>query len=288
MVPTLPIIAPLRTPDIPILHTTLAPAVNAINIPADIHDAPAVTADGYDDHSNGIDTHKPGWRPEVCRILLICAGPNDRPDSLYNLLRNVPGLDCVNYDIANGAQFDIVDDTVWDRLLAEVSALEYVACLASPPCNTYSRLHSLPGPPPLRDVEGSGRYGRSDLSPRSKEHVRKHTLISTRVAHVLTQFTRPRVPWIFEAPWATEKQTSALNLDEYRSLLAMDGVTKTLGYQCPFGGLSPKPSAWVLSGIDFTGMPQSCPIHFVNGITRQPAQWYTSHMHHLVARRSIS
>ena len=85
----------------------------------------------------------------------------------------------VNYDVANGAQFDIVDDTVWDRLLAEVSALEYVACIASPPCNTYSRLHSLPGPPPLRDVEGSGRYGRSDLSPRSKEHARKHTLIST-------------------------------------------------------------------------------------------------------------
>jgi hypothetical protein len=137
--------------------------------------------------------------------------------------------------------------------------MEYVGCVACPPCGSYSKLHSLPGPPPLRDVTGPGRYGRSDLSPRSKERVRKHTLISTRVAHVLTHFTRLKVPWIFEAPWATANEVSALNLDEFIKLLAMHDVVKTQGYQCPFGGRSPKPTAWVSFGVDLSAMPSSCP-----------------------------
>ena len=182
-----------------------------------------------------------------------------RPDSLFNLFTAVEGFECINYDVANGPQFDIVDDVVWDTIYTAVTSLEYVGCVACPPCSTYSQLHSLPGPPPLRDATGPGRYGRSNLLPPVKERVRKHTLITTRVAQILTHFTRLKVPWIFEAPWATDNQVSALNLDEFVNLLAMHGVTKTKGFQCPFGGKSPKPSAWVSMGVELCSMPNGCP-----------------------------
>ena len=240
-------------------------------------ETPAASTDVRDDSAGCLGTQSPAEPSISYTVLLLCAGPNERDDSLYNLLRKVPGINCINYDIANGTQFDIVDDTVWDRLITAVSALEYVACFASPPCSSYSCLHLLPGPPPLRDATGPGRYGRSDLSPRSKEHVRKHTLISTRVAHVLGEFVRLCRPWLFEAPWASEKQTSSLNLDEYQKLLALDGVNKQLGYQCPFGGLAPKPSAWVSYRMDLKDMPHSCP-HSVR-------QWYNQRTGEMVSKR---
>ena len=215
--------------------------------------------DGYEDLSSGNIISNITWKPDTSRILLLCGGSDDRPDSLSNLFKTVAGFEPTNYDTANGPQFDIVDDSVWDKLHSESTSLEYVGCVACPPCGPMSKLHSLPGPPPLFDVKGPGRYGRSDLSPRSKERVRKHILLTTRVAQMLTHFTRLRIPWIFEAPWTTDNEVSALNLDEFVSLLAMDGVVKTLGYQCPFGGRSPKPTAWVTFGVDVSAMPSNSP-----------------------------
>ena len=218
-------------------HREPQPTYEAVTIPGATlcSQDPAVTRDGYDDYSIGQPLSNITWRPDKCRILLLCGGPDDRPDSVYNLFTAAEGFECTNYDVANGPQFDIVDDLVWDTIYTAVTSLEYVGCVACPPCSTYSQLHSLPGPPPLRDATGPGRYGRSNLLPPVKERVRKHTLISTRVAQILTHFTRLKVPWIFEAPWATENQVSALNLDEFVNLLAMHGVTKTIGFQCPFG-----------------------------------------------------
>ena len=215
--------------------------------------------DGYEDHSQAIPRTEITWKPDKSRILLLCGGSDDRPDSLSNLFKTVANFEPTNYDTANGPQFDIVDDSVWDTLHAEASTMEYVGCVACPPCGPMSKLHSLPGPPPLFDVKGPGRYGRSDLSPRSKERVRKHILLTTRVAQMLTHFTRLRIPWIFESPWTTDNEVSALNLDEFVSLLAMDGVVRTLGYQCPFGGMSPKPTSWVTFGVDLSAMPSRCP-----------------------------
>jgi hypothetical protein len=232
---------------------------SSTSLPAIPISGASVTRDGYDDYSSGLSLPSIPWRPDTFRILLLCGGPDERPDSLYNLFSALDGFECTNYDIANGAQFDIVDDVVWDTIYTAVTSLEYAACVACPPCSTFSQLHSLPGPPPLRDATGPGRYGRTALLPPVKERVRKHTLIATRVAQILSHFTRLKVPWIFESPWASENQVSALNLDEYVNLLAMHGVTKIKGVQCPFGGRSSKPTAWVSHGVELGSMPTECP-----------------------------
>ena len=81
-------------------------------------------------------------------ILLLCGGPNRRDMSLFNLLV-IAGFDCEDYDLANGSQFDLVDDAVWEPLLRRITVGEYAACIACPMCATFSKLLNLPGPPPL-------------------------------------------------------------------------------------------------------------------------------------------
>ena len=93
----------------------------------------------------------------------------------------------------------------------DVAIREYAACVACPHCSSFSRLHSLPGPPPRRDVTGPGRYGREGLACAQIETIRKHTIVSLRIARVLTPLTKLNVPWIFECLWASEKEVSVLH-----------------------------------------------------------------------------
>ena len=176
---------------------------------------------------------------------------------MYNLFRKA-GFECVNYDLRNGQQFDLVDNSVWDPLWAAVVAREYAAGFACPDCASFSKLHNLPGPPPLRDAEGRGRYGRGGLTLAQAKTVREQTLIATRIAKLLTALTHQKVPWAFEAPWATAKMVSILNLDEFMALMALTGVRLVKGTQCPFGAESSKPTAWVFFIIDLSDMPNGC------------------------------
>ena len=129
-------------------------------------------------------------------ILLLCGGPNTRESSLFHLLIKA-GFECVNYDILNGSQFDLVDDAVWEPLLSSIAAGEYAACFACPMCATFSQLLNLPGPSPLRDATGPGRYGRKDIKPAQQEKVRKHTVVAVRVAAALQSFHSQVLPWVF-------------------------------------------------------------------------------------------
>ena len=97
-------------------------------------------------------------RKKKMKILILCDGPNDRDVSLHNLFISA-GFECVNYDRLNGQHFDLVDDVVKDKILHDIAAGEYVAAFARPECSTFSKLHHLPAPPPLRTVEGPDRYG---------------------------------------------------------------------------------------------------------------------------------
>ena len=191
------------------------------------------------------------------KVLILCGGPNSRELSLYNLLVSA-GLECVNYDKVNGQQFDLVDDVVKDAILHDIAAGEYVAAFASPECSTFSKLHNLPGPPPLRTATGPERYGIKKNNIEQAEKVRIHTLMAVRVAQALDLLTELRIPWLYETPAIHAGQVSMAHLDEYVALLKMDGVQHTIGLQCPFGGPSPKPTSWIFYCMDLDGMPTKC------------------------------
>ena len=164
----------------------------------------------------------------------------------------------MNYDRLNGQQFDLVDDVVKDEILRDIAAGEYVAAFASPECSTFSKLHNLPGPPPLRTVDRPERYGITTNNAEQKEKVRIHTLMAVRVATALDLLTELRIPWLFETPAIHAGQVSMAHLDEYRALLKMDGVKHTIGLQCPFGAQSSKPTSWIYYLMELDGMPNKC------------------------------
>ena len=148
-------------------------------------------------------------------------------------------MGCWNYDTANGPQGDLADNIMFPQVERDTLGGEYVACATSPECGASSKLHNLPGPPPLRSVSGPDRYGYKSNSPAEQEKVKLHNLISVRVARILDLLTDRLIPWIFEAPACFENQVSVLHLDEYVRLLAKPGVKHRKGVQCPFGPFLP-------------------------------------------------
>ena len=103
-------------------------------------------------------------------------------------------------------------------------------------CRESRVQHFLPASQPAgrtASSQGRHRYVKNGLSPADREKVRIHTLVAVRVAQVLDLFTIRGLPWIFEAPEASENQVSALNLDEYVALLVQPGVRRVMGVQCP-------------------------------------------------------
>ena len=156
----------------------------------------------------------------------------------------------MNYDRLNGQHFDLVGDVVWGEILRDIAAGEYVAAFASHECSTFSKLHILPGPPPLRAVSGPERYGLNDNNIKQKETVRVHTLMA-----LLTELC---IPWLYETPAIHAGQVSMAHLDEYVALMKKDGAKHKIGLQCPFGTPSPKPTSWVYYLADSDDMPTIC------------------------------
>ena len=244
---------------------SFTPVACSVSQNSDTDKAPPVTpVNGWDTAADVswnklcMDNSKPRVKTPRGKILILCGGPNGREDSMYALLE-AAGFVCHNYDIKNGPEFDLVDNAVWEPLLRSIAAGEYMACIGCPMCATYSKLLNLPGPPVLRDVEGPGRYGRNDLTPAQGEKVRIHTLVSLRVAEAWEFFLIRKLPWLFAAPKASEKEVSVYNLDEYKNLLKQPGVVRTTGVQCPFGARSSKPTDWMHYGMSLDGMPSVCP-----------------------------
>ena len=220
-------------------------------------DAVAAIPPRHFEVSNLVLDFRPSKSRKKWKILILCGGPNDRTVSLYNLFVSA-GLECVNYDKVNGQQFDLVDDVVKDEILHDIAAGEYVAAFASPECSTFSKLHNLPGPPPLRTATGPERYGIKTNNIEQAEKVRIHTLMAVRVAQALDLLTELRIPWLYETPAIHAGQVSMAHLDEYVALLKKDGVQHTIGLQCPFGGPSPKPTSWIFYRMELDGMPTKC------------------------------
>lgn len=178
--------------------------------------------------------------------------------SLFQLL-NVAGFECFDYGVLNGSLFDLAGDAVWDKLSYDVAAGEFAAAVASPDCSAFSKLHDLPGPPPLRDASGQGRYARDDITIAQTENIGVHNLIPLWIAKVLGLFQIRGRLGIFEALAVSDKQVSVLNLNGYIALLQLPGDKKKERIQYPLCAISSKPMAWVHFAADLDDMPEVCP-----------------------------
>ena len=113
-----------------------------------------------------------------------------------------------------GADFDLCDDLVWNRLLSEMHEDEYDALFSSPPCSTFGCRRDDGGPPPLRGHEGSDRYGYKNLEPEDQERIRVGTLCAVRAAVAAEVFENANKPWLNEQPRRQEGRPHMYLLDD--------------------------------------------------------------------------
>ena len=176
--------------------------------------------------------------------------------SLHNLLKNA-GFECVNYDKANGQQFDLIDDVAWDQILRDIAAgntLRHSSALTARHFRSCIIFLDLL---PLRSVSGTGRYGLNDNNTKQKKTVQIHTWVAIRVAQALGLLMDLRIPWMFETPAIHAGQVSMGHLVEYAALLQKAGVMHTIGLQCPLGAPSAKPTSWIHFMVQLDDMPKS-------------------------------
>eukprot|EP00913_Durusdinium_trenchii_P004009 g3713.t1 len=90
---------------------------------------------------------------------------------------------CVDTVIDPG--MNILRDDVFAYLLEIADGGTLRALLGGPPCRTMSRLrYRQPGPPPLREREGPGRFGLPNLDPVLKQQVEDDTLLWLRQVYL--------------------------------------------------------------------------------------------------------
>ena len=140
-------------------------------------------------------------------------------------------LDCANFDPANGQLRDLVDSYAYGQLVRDAEAGDYLTAIATPDCNTFPSRRGPGCPPPLRGMTGSDRYGFKANTPANSETCRLQNIYHVRVAGILALLTGKRIPWLLGVPRHHSDLVSALDLDEYVTLLAMQGVSTSRGVQ---------------------------------------------------------
>ena len=99
------------------------------------------------------------------RVLLLFSGPTSRPDGLAAFLSQL-GFETVQIDAdsehGGGAEHDVLNDDVFQKLLARVKAAEFCAIIAAPPCSTFSISRFITPP--------KGKEGAPPV--RSRKHIR--------------------------------------------------------------------------------------------------------------------
>ena len=189
------------------------------------------------------------------RTLHLFSGPKDRPDSLTAALRQ-RGLQSTDFDLVNG--FDLRDDLVYTKLAADIKAGIYNFIVAGPPCNTFSRVRSHSGgPPPLRSSEHP--YGLPNLGIKHKETIREHSLLALRTSQLCTLVHSLGGGFAVENPaHVAQADPSIWLLAEFKALSKLQCTSFVALDQCRFGGLTTKPTWFLYSRIDLSGLALRC------------------------------
>ena len=124
------------------------------------------------------------------RIAHVFSGPGRRPDGLRQTLLALYGHDCVEFDtIIHESEGNILNDEVFQELLARVSSGEFAVVIIGTPCSTFT-VARIPkhgvddgGPAQLRDRDRPhGRRGLSEKDQQilkdSNELVRRSVLLA--------------------------------------------------------------------------------------------------------------
>ena len=142
------------------------------------------------------------------KVLVLFSGPYRRPDGLAAFLTRF-GFDPVLLDndpeTGGGADGDILNDDVHNRLLQRVSRGEFLAVVAAPPCSTFSVTRHFAaggskddGPPVVRDR--ANIRGIPNVPAKHLRELRQANAIVARMTALLTAAFAAGTQYIIENP----------------------------------------------------------------------------------------
>ena len=172
------------------------------------------------------------------KVLYLYSGPHRPSDGLGKYIKD-RGIEVTYVDREINELHDLLDQDVWERI--ESNLHMYDGYMISPPCSTFSPARQgMGGPQPLRSTEGPEVYGLRDLTAEDRQKAREGNILALRAHQTASHAHRSNKPWLLEQPHEREEKTSMFKLDEYRDLIATDGVLTYTFAQCRFGAPSEK------------------------------------------------
>ena len=196
------------------------------------------------------------------KVLYLFAG-TDRRTSVRSVLRRFASIqkgqeiECEEWDICRGPQFDLLNEEVQQRLLQRIEAGEFAAVLLSPPCASWSRAPwaNRWGPRPLRTALHP--WGMPWLEGERLQKVARSNAMIRFCIQVLEVAIKMGLGVFLEhpenlgsvrsRPSPTVRPASIWELPEVRRLQQGEVFTVAF-YQCQFGAKSRKPTR-VLSNL---------------------------------------
>jgi hypothetical protein len=163
----------------------------------------------------------------------------------------VLGIGCLMVDIKSAPSQDLLDDRLWEGILAGLRDGLYQGVLMSPPCGTYSSLREhRPGPRILRSFVHPLGFPRGSspepLSVADREQLRVANILTLRAIEAFNLCVDLGVPALLENPRPIEDKPSIFVVPRMLELLARDGVEVEDMDQCALEAPTTKPTRWVL------------------------------------------
>ena len=193
-------------------------------------------------------------------FLHLFSGPASRKDGFAELLK-MRGSECIEFDIINDpVGQNLLDEELFNNILAEIKAGVYAGILLGPPCETFSNARNEHdgGPRPLRGPWGKDLYGYSYLLPDEKEQVRIGTMLALRALVVFELAIDLDIPAVHEHPLEKQDGVSIYHFEAWQRLLSKSGVNRYDIVQSELGAPSVKPTTLVTWKVVLSSLPQCC------------------------------
>ena len=181
---------------------------------------------------------------------LIVFSGRPRPNDLHHELVALGWVVC-SLDVAAPLRADLLDDSIWEKVLADVRLGLFDGVWVATPCGTFSPLRERrPGPKPLRSVQQIQGLGKDKLTPGEQKQVKEANILVSRSAAVCQAQGDRGKAFGLENPDHPQDKPSLWLMPSIQKLEARDDVNTVLFDQCRTGLETVKPTKLLVKDLD--------------------------------------
>ena len=154
---------------------------------------------------------------------------------------------------------DLVGDSLWVKILSDISSGVYDFVWIGTPCNTFSVARELPpGPRPLRSLDQIRGLPKHLLTPKEIIQLDQGNFFALKSAQAASLCLKSNVGFAVENPEPFSKSVSLFLLPEFVELASQPAVKSVDFDQCMFGAETKKPTRVLYAHADFSKLHRRC------------------------------